>query len=130
MLLVDDSHDTAETLQLLLAGSGHQIRVAYDGDAALTWARAEMKDFSLLDIGLPRMNGYAQCRASRALPGGNRLFFVAVSGWGQAGDRRLSAAADFDLPLVKPLPLARVKALVAGPRTRQVRRLSAELGDS
>jgi len=115
-LLVDDNHDDAQTLLLMLADSGHQVRVAYDGDAALTLARVEMPEVALLDIGLPRSNGYALCRAFRAflaLPVGNKPFVVAASGWGRAGDRCLSAEAGFDMHLVKPVPLAQLEALVA-----------------
>ena len=106
----------------MLADSGHQVRVAYDGDAALTLARVEMPEVALLDIGLPRSNGYALCRAFRAfraflaflaLPVGNKPFVLAASGWDRAGDRCLSAEAGFDMHLVKPVPLALLEALVA-----------------
>jgi len=111
--VVDNNHDAAQTLQLLLACSGHLVRVACDGETALSLVRAEMPEVALLDIGFPRMNGYALCRAFRALPGGNRPLLVATSGWGQDDDRCLSAEAGFDLHLVKPVPLAQLEALVA-----------------
>ncbi len=113
VLVVDNNHDAAQTLQLRLACSGHLVQVACDGETALSLVRAEMPEVSLLDIGFPRMNGYALCCAFRALPGGNRPLLVATSGWGQGDDRCISAEAGFDLHLVKPVPLAQLEALVA-----------------
>ena len=111
--VVDNNHDAAQTLQLLLACSGHLVRVACDGETALSLVRPEMPEVALLDIGFPRMNGYALCRALRALPAGNRPLLVAASGWVQGDDRCLSVEAGFDLQLVKPVPLAQLEALVA-----------------
>ena len=113
VLVVDDNHDAAEMLQLILASSGHQMRIAHDGEAALRLAREEMPDVALLDIGLPRMSGHALCRALRALPGGESLLVVAISGWGLPADRRLSAEAGFDLHLVKPVDIDQLEALLA-----------------
>ena len=62
-----------------------------------------MPDIILLNVGLPRLNGYHAARRIRELPGGKRPIIVAVTGWGQDEDRRESSAAGFDAHLVKPV---------------------------
>ncbi len=103
VLVVDDNHDAADSLALLLQAGGHQARTAYDGFEALR-AVAEFKPrWVLLDIGMPGMNGHEVARALRSRPGGDQLRLVAVTGWGQADDRRLTQASGFDVHLVKPV---------------------------
>ncbi len=103
ILVVDDNRDSAETLSLLLELMGNEISVAYDGEEALTTANEIKPDVVLLDIGLPKMNGYDVARQIRQEPWGREPILVAITGWGQTEDKDLSRAAGFDHHLVKPV---------------------------
>lgn len=103
VLVVDDNHDAALSLGMLVEMLGHDVRIAYDGVEALQEAGAFRPDLVLLDIGMPRMDGYEACRRLREQPWGAAIRVVAVSGWGQEHDRRRSQQAGFDQHLVKPV---------------------------
>jgi PAS domain S-box-containing protein len=103
ILVVDDNRDAALTLAMLLRITGNVIKTAYDGLEAIEVAREFQPDVILLDIGLPKLNGYETCRAIRAQPGGDKIVMFALTGWGQDEDRRKSHEAGFDGHLVKPV---------------------------
>ena len=103
VLVVDDNLDAASTVAMLMELSGHIVRVANDGERALVLADEFRPEFVLLDVGLPKMNGYEVCRHLRAQPWAQQVVIVALTGWGQADDRRRSEAAGFDRHLVKPV---------------------------
>ena len=103
ILVADDNEDAASTLAALLELLGNDVRRAHDGEQAVEVARDFAPQLALLDIGMPRLNGYECCRQIRALPGGGAMTLVAVTGWGQPDDRRRSAEAGFDQHLVKPV---------------------------
>jgi CheY-like chemotaxis protein len=103
VLVVDDNHDAALSLAMLVEMLGHEMRVAYDGVEALQVAGEFHPELVLLDIGMPRMDGYETCRRLREQPWGSRIRVVAVTGWGQEHDRRTSQEAGFDQHLVKPV---------------------------
>lgn len=112
VLVVDDDHDSADCLALLLQAAGHTVAVARDGQAALERAEVFAPDVMLLDIGLPRLDGYEVCRRLRAQPWGRQMHVVALTGWGQEDDRRRTREAGFDRHLVKPVdPTALLRAL-------------------
>jgi len=103
ILVVDDNVDAANALRYLLENDGHEVKVAGDGPAGLALARDFRPDFLLLDIGLPRMNGYEiakQVREDKAL---RNVTIIAITGYGQANDRALASAAGFDHHLTKPV---------------------------
>jgi PAS domain S-box-containing protein len=112
VLVVDDNLDAAEAMAMLVAFDGHETRSAHDGEEAVAVALAERPDVVLLDIGLPRLNGYEACRAMRA-GGLTAALIVALTGYGQEDDRRLSVEAGFDAHEVKPVELPRIRALLA-----------------
>ena len=113
VLVVDDLRDSAESMAQLLRLEGHEVLTAFDGrERRSEVALRERPDLVLLDIGLPQMNGYQACRAMREA-GLTDALIAAVTGYGQAEDRRLSQVAGFDDHLVKPVDLADVEALVA-----------------
>jgi signal transduction histidine kinase/ActR/RegA family two-component response regulator len=112
ILVVDDNRDSAHTLALLLKRTGNQTRTAHDGAEAVETAADYAPDVILLDIGLPKMNGYEACRAIRELPRGKEIAIVALTGWGQDEDRRKSDEAGFDGHLVKPVALADLMKLL------------------
>ena len=103
ILVVDDNRDSAETLSLLLELMGNEMSVAYDGEEALTMANEIKPDVVLLDIGLPKMNGYEVARQIRQEPWGRNPILVAITGWGQTEDKDLSRESGFDHHLVKPV---------------------------
>ena len=103
VLVVDDNIDAAQTLALLLGADGHEVQIAHDGIEAFGLAETWQPDVALLDLGMPRLNGFDLCRKLREQPWGATMLVVAVSGWGQEQDRRRTTEAGFDVHLVKPV---------------------------
>ena len=109
VLVVDDNVDSAESLSRVMQILGYPVAVAHDGVEAVEMAGHWRPAVALLDIGMPRMSGLEAARAIRELPGGERVWLIALSGWGQMEDRRKSSAAGFDHHFVKPVD---VEALI------------------
>jgi CheY-like chemotaxis protein len=105
ILITDDNRDAADSLGMLLKLSGHEVEMAYDGPEALRKAETFKPNVALLDIGLPEMNGCDVCRAIRQQPWGRGVRLIALTGWGQDSDRRITREAGFDHHLVKPVDL-------------------------
>lgn len=105
ILVVDDNVDSATSMAILLRLHSHDVRVAYDGPAALAQLAESLPEFVFLDIGLPGMNGYEVVRKIRAAYGRDSLVVVAMTGYGQEDDRRQALEAGFDGHLVKPVDL-------------------------
>jgi PAS domain S-box-containing protein len=103
VLIVDDNLDGAESLAMLLEEVGQETYEAHDGLQAVDAAERVRPDAILLDIGLPRLNGYEVCRRIRQSPWGQNVMIVALTGWGQDEDRQRSLEAGFDSHLVKPV---------------------------
>jgi CheY-like chemotaxis protein len=114
VLVVDDNHDAADSLALLLQLSGNVTRAVYDGPACMTCAQEFRPGAVILDIGLPGSSGYDVARAIRATEWGREVVLIALTGWGQERDRHQSAAAGFDHHLVKPVAPDELMALLAG----------------
>ncbi len=119
VLVVDDNHDSAETLSLLLQMLNHDVTSAHDGEEALQMANELEPDVVLLDIGLPKMDGYEVARRIRREPWGGGAMLVAITGWGQAEDKDLSRQAGFDHHLVKPVDPDALLKLVHSRKTAQ-----------
>jgi len=113
ILIVDDNRDAATSLSMLLKLVGHETETAHDGREAFDAAESYRPNVMLLDIGLPKMNGYDVCRRIREQPWGKTMVLVALTGWGQDDDRRQSKDAGFDHHMVKPLDLAELTKLLA-----------------
>jgi CheY-like chemotaxis protein len=103
VLLVEDHPDAAASTALLLRYFGHDVIVAHDGPAALELARRWAPDVALLDIGLPKMDGYEVARQLVALCRENKPALIAVSGYGGEEQARRCAAAGIELLLLKPV---------------------------
>lgn len=103
VLIVDDNKDAAEMLTTLLQLSGHDVHAVHDGAAAVQAAASLTPDVILLDIGLPKLNGYEAAKRIRAQQGDRKMVIVALTGWGQDADRRRSADSGFDAHWVKPV---------------------------
>jgi signal transduction histidine kinase len=108
ILVADDNRDAAEALSLQLQLAGHDVRTAHDGIEALTVAKTFDPDIVLLDIGMPKMDGYEVARQLRLQPGSRRVTLIALTGWGQQQDRDRTADAGFDAHLVKPVAEAQL----------------------
>jgi len=103
VLVADDLRDSADSLGLLIELMGHAVEVAYDGEEALRVAEQFRPDVVLLDLGMPKLDGFEVCRGIRTAPWGASVRLVAQSGWGQDDDRRRTAEAGFDHHIVKPI---------------------------
>ncbi|HEX6690862.1 MAG TPA: ATP-binding protein [Burkholderiales bacterium] len=102
VLVADDNKDSADSLQRVLQLYGYDVRVAYDGAAALRLGASFRPEVAVLDIGMPGANGYDVAREIRRQQGA-RIKLVALTGWGQEGDRRRAMEAGFDFHLTKPV---------------------------
>jgi CheY-like chemotaxis protein len=115
ILVVDDNADAADVLAEALRTYGHHVLVAHDGAGALAAAAAFAPDAAVLDIGLPGMDGYELARRLRAELSGRPPRLVALTGYGQDGDRAKAREAGFDVHLVKPVDLDAVMSLFVSP---------------
>ncbi len=113
VLVVDDNADAAAALRLLLEAQGHEARAAYTGPAALDVLAQFDAEVVFLDLGMPDVDGFEVARRIRAMPRGRDVLLVALTGWGQADDRRRTADAGFDEHLTKPADLEHVAAMLA-----------------
>jgi PAS domain S-box-containing protein len=113
ILVVDDNRDAAETLGDLLRHLGHEVHMAHDGLEAVQAAAAFRPSVILLDIGLPKMNGFDAARHIRKQAGGAEVTLIALSGWGQEDDKRRAAEAGFDCHLTKPVDLVHLEGALA-----------------
>jgi signal transduction histidine kinase/ActR/RegA family two-component response regulator len=102
VLVVDDNEDAASLLADFLSLAGHEVSVAHDGPGALAAAEASAPEVAVLDIGLPVMDGYEVADRLRAMLGERAPAILAVSGYGQEGDRARSREAGFRRHFVKP----------------------------
>jgi CheY-like chemotaxis protein len=112
ILVADDNSDALESLAILLELGGHEVFSAANGALALESAERHLPEVALLDIGMPKLDGYEVARRIRAQPWGRRITLVALTGWGQDSDRRRSGEAGFDSHLVKPLDLDKLMELL------------------
>lgn len=112
ILVVDDNRDANDSLKLLFELLGSEVRAAHDGIEALIIAEAFKPDLILMDIGMPNMNGYEATRYLRSQPWADNITIVAVTGWGQEGDRSQTKSAGCDAHRVKPLNLSDLEELL------------------
>ncbi|SMG05848.1 PAS domain-containing hybrid sensor histidine kinase/response regulator [Paraburkholderia susongensis] len=113
ILLVDDNRDSADSLAMLLELKGHEVRIAYEGEQALQIAPRFAPHLALIDIAMPKMDGYATLAALRAMPELSRTRFAAMTGFGHASDLERTREAGFHTHLVKPVEMATLDTLLA-----------------
>jgi signal transduction histidine kinase/ActR/RegA family two-component response regulator len=116
VLVVDDNIDGADTMKAMLESIGNEVQVAYDGIVAIEAAASFLPQVVLLDIGLPKLNGYEVAQRIRKQSWGARAVLIAVSGWGQQEDKARASAAGFDHHLTKPVDLEELIDLLAAVR--------------
>jgi len=113
ILLADDNRDAADALAMLLRLEGHDVHLAHDGVEAVQAASALAPDVVLLDIGMPKLNGYDACRRIRGTASGRHIALFALTGFGQQQDRIRSEDAGFDGHFVKPIDLEALRRRLA-----------------
>ena len=113
ILVVDDNHDSALSLAMMLSIMGHETRTAHDGESAVSTAESFLPDVVLLDIGLPKLNGYEVAQRIRENAWGASMFLIAVTGWGQEEDRQRSSEVGLNVHMVKPVEPAALERLLA-----------------
>ena len=121
-LVVDDNIDFVETIRVLLELHGHQVEVAFDGLAGLGAAICTAPDVVVLDVGLPKLNGYEVCRRIREQHLATQPVIIGATGWAQLVDHKLGQFAGFDAHLVKPFGYEELSVLVesASVQSKQV----------
>jgi len=128
VLIVDDNRDAADSLGALLGMLGGEVRIEYDGHAAIAAIESWRPEVVLLDLGMPGMDGHEVARRMRAEPRYAALTLVALTGWGQQQDRERTSAAGFDHHLVKPVDIGELRALLAAPHAQKAQRNPAAKG--
>ncbi|WP_233801719.1 PAS domain-containing hybrid sensor histidine kinase/response regulator [Paraburkholderia sp. HP33-1] len=113
ILLIDDNHDSADSLAMLLELKGHEVRIAYEGEQALQIAPRFTPHLALIDLAMPKMDGYATLAAMRALPEMTRTMYAAMTGFSHVSDLDRTRMAGFHAHLVKPVEMAVLDALLA-----------------
>jgi signal transduction histidine kinase len=113
ILLVEDNADARASLQALLELGGHRVRSAADGAAGLAQLLAAPPDIALIDIGLPKMDGYEVARRARRELAGACPYLVAITGYGAPEDRERALEAGFDEHVTKPVDTAALRRLFA-----------------
>jgi PAS domain S-box-containing protein len=103
ILVVDDNDDIIQAMSLILTMSGHSVELANDGEQGVEKAIQMHPDVALIDIGLPKIDGYEVARRIRSSPGGNSIVLLALTGNGQDEDKRKAFEAGFDEHLTKPV---------------------------
>lgn len=112
ILVVDDNLDSAEIIATLMEMEGHTVRMAHTGATALALAAELQPHLVLLDIGLPDMTGYEVAAALRKAPSVEKLSLIALTGYGQEGDRARAIDSGFDHHLVKPVTYEQLSATI------------------
>jgi CheY-like chemotaxis protein len=122
LLVVDDNVDAANSLAMMLRLEGHDVVTADNGLDALDIASQFRPQVVLLDLGMPKLNGYETAQRMRQHDWGREAALIALTGWGQPADRDRTLAAGFDAHLTKPVQgadiLRTLDTLASGPRLR------------
>jgi signal transduction histidine kinase len=116
ILVIEDNADAREMMRTQLMLEGHDLHEAADGDTGVSLATSLVPDVALIDVGLPVVDGYEVARRIRATPAGKSILLIAVTGYGQAEDRRRALDAGFDAHLTKPVLPERLAEALAGSR--------------
>jgi PAS domain S-box-containing protein len=114
ILIADDNRDAADSMGMLLSAVGHEVEIVYDGFHALEAARRLRPEVMLIDIGMPRLNGYEVARTVRLEPWSARTVIIALTGWAQESDKQRSRDAGIDHHLTKPVEFTALDEAVSG----------------
>jgi len=128
ILVADDNHDAAESLSAMLELYGHDVRTVHDGEAAVAAAHEFQPHVVLLDIGMPKLNGYEACRRLRSASAGAEVTVIAITGWSQPTDHQMSREAGFNHHLVKPVDPSALLTLISEVASRRAAGQRASAG--
>jgi CheY-like chemotaxis protein len=112
MLVVDDNLDAATSMAMMLEFLGNEVFMAHDGFQAIERVEHDRPDVVLMDVGMPRLDGYDATRRIRAQPWGRDVIIIALTGWGQEDDKARSHEAGCDGHLTKPVNLPDFESLL------------------
>lgn len=115
VLVVDDNKAAAQMVSRVIQALGHEVQIAEDGSQAIRFAEEFRPEIVLMDLGMPTMNGYEAAQRIRGEPWGQSMKLIALTGWGQEGDKQRTRAAGFDLHLVKPAEPAILRQILSEP---------------
>jgi DNA-binding response OmpR family regulator len=118
ILVVDYNKDFVATIRVLLELNGHYVEVAFDGHAGLEAAIRTEPDVVVLEVGLPKLNGYELCHRIRGQRLARQPIIICATGWAQLIDRELEQYAGFDAHLVKPFVYEELSTLLESARVR------------
>jgi PAS domain S-box-containing protein len=118
LLIVDDLKVSADSLALMLKVLGHEVQTAYGGEETVAAAAGYRPEAVLLDLGMPKLDGYEACRRIRGQPWGQGMFLIALTGWGQEEAKHRAVAAGFDAHLSKPVDPAALEKLLGAVAAR------------
>jgi CheY-like chemotaxis protein len=113
ILIIDDNHDAADTLAMMLKLTGNEVQTCYSGLDGLATAESFQPAAIMLDIGMPVVNGYETCRMIREKNWGKSIIIIALTGYGQQDDIQKSKESGFNAHLVKPLHLPDLTKLLS-----------------
>ena len=113
IIVVDDNVDAASSLGMLLKLDGHAVQTATTGVRALELAQISPPDLFIIDLGMPRMDGFEVARRIRAEQWGSRTMLIAMTGWSREEDIEQSLNAGFNYHLVKPVEIDALRSLIA-----------------
>jgi len=112
ILVIDDNHDAADTLSMMLKLKGNNVETQYDGYQGIAAAERFLPDIVVLDIGMPGLDGYQTCQLMRGTEWGKTIRIFALTGYGQPNDFQKSTDVGFDAHLLKPVDLAELLRLI------------------
>lgn len=113
ILIVDDNIDILISLEMLLDLMGYMVATASNGFEAIDTARTFHPDLILMDIGMPQLDGYAVAKEIRKQSWGEKIFIVALTGWGQEQDKQHAKEAGFDFHITKPIKMDMLKSVLS-----------------
>ena len=119
VVVIEDNKSHALSLQKLLQAMGHEVRIAYDGVSAMKLLVNFVPNFALIDLGLPRINGYDLARWLREQPQLREVTLIAQTGWGREEDRQQARDAGYDHHLVKPIDPQQLAAILSQPGVKR-----------
>jgi DNA-binding response OmpR family regulator len=118
VMVIDDNPAAARAIERLVKALGGECRVAHDGETGLAYTREMRPDIVILDIGMPKIDGYETCRRIRE-EFGSTIVIVALTGWGQERDKQRAMRAGFDVHLIKPADPIILEELLATAGVRE-----------
>jgi CheY-like chemotaxis protein/anti-sigma regulatory factor (Ser/Thr protein kinase) len=113
VLVVDDNKSAASMMSMVIKLLGHDVRTAHDGLEAVELAGDFLPQIVLMDLGMPKLNGYEAARRIRNQSWGRNMILVALTGWGQEEDKQRTREAGFDHHLIKPVEPAELRRILA-----------------